>query len=104
MVDEHNELDATGPSNLRHNAFKLMDEIFAEASDPAFAQFPFFQKARIDPTWNGTMRPALVFDGETSNSTRTYAWMRPYTPAPGDVVLVVRLHHGWVILDKIVGL
>lgn len=61
-----------------------------------------FRKARISPAWDGTLRPPVVFDGEDSSTTRTFPYLASYSPAPGDVVLMVSVGHGWVIVDKIV--
>jgi hypothetical protein len=102
MADE--EFPLSGSSTLRDDANNYIDELFAHPGDPDLAKYPFFRKARIDPHWDGHLRPGLVFDGETEATTKTYAWLRGYNPRPGDVVLVMKLHHAWVILGNIMGL
>jgi len=96
-----NDTIQTTTSSLRSAADKLFEEIFSDTNDPDFADYRFFLKAQIDPQWNGTSRPSLIFDGETTKTTRTFPWLASYNPRPGDVVLVVRVSHGWVILGKI---
>lgn len=61
-----------------------------------------FRKARISPTWDGSLRPPVIFDGESEASTRTFPYLASYTPVAGDVVLLVSVSHGWIILDRIV--
>ena len=59
-------------------------------------------QARIDPQWNGTLRPTVIFDGETSVGSKSYTYLSSYHPVPGDQVALVKLGHSWVILGKIV--
>ena len=60
------------------------------------------RKARINPAWDGTLRPSVIFDGETSATTKGYTYLNSYTPTPGDVVAMVKHGHSWIILGKIV--
>jgi hypothetical protein len=45
--------------------------------------------------------PTVIFDGETVASTKRYPCLGDYTPAAGDRVLLARVGHGWVVLDKV---
>ena len=47
-------------------------------------------------------RPTILFDGESTISTRTYPYLSSYTPAAGDRVLLVMVGHSGVILGKVV--
>ena len=46
--------------------------------------------------------PQIVFDGETSASTRQYPYLASYTPAADDRVLVAMVGHGGVVVGRIV--
>ena len=96
-----NDTIQTTTSSLRSAADKLFEEMFAETNGPDSANYRYFLKAQIDPEWNRHGRPALIFDGETTRTERTFPWLASYNPKPSDVVLVVRVSHGWVILGKI---
>lgn len=47
-------------------------------------------------------RPQIVFDGESTASTRTYPYLSSYTPAANDRVIIAIVGHGGVILGKII--
>ena len=63
---------------------------------------PNTRQARIDPAWDGTLRPTVVFDGEEAASTKSYVYLSSYTPAPGDQIAMIKHGHSWVILGKII--
>jgi hypothetical protein len=63
---------------------------------------PNTRQARINPAWDGSLRPTVVFDGETSATTKSYTYLSSYHPAPGDQVAMIRYGRSWVILGKIV--
>ena len=46
--------------------------------------------------------PQVVFDGETSASTRQYPYLASYTPAADDRVLVAMVGHSGVVVGRIV--
>lgn len=46
-------------------------------------------------------RPAVVFDGETTTTTRHYPYLVSYTPQAGDRVLIALVGHGGVILGRV---
>ena len=60
------------------------------------------RKARINPSWDGTLRPSVIFDGETTATTKGYTYLSSYKPIPGDQVAMVKHGHSWIILGKIV--
>jgi hypothetical protein len=82
---------------MGNKASKII-EIISRDDHPS----PNTRKARINPAWDGTLRPSVIFDGETSATTKGYTYLNSYTPAPGDVVAMVRHGHSWIILGKIV--
>ncbi|MFE1630738.1 hypothetical protein ACFLFF_28755 [Brevibacillus reuszeri] len=45
--------------------------------------------------------PTVQFDGETVASTKRYPCFGSYTPRAGDRVLLARVGHGWVVMDKV---
>lgn len=45
--------------------------------------------------------PAVLFDGETADSTRLFPHLSSYTPVASDRVLLARVGHGFVVLGKI---
>lgn len=47
-------------------------------------------------------RPTVVFDGETTASTRTYPHLSSYAPAANDRVLLIGAGTTWVVLGKVV--
>jgi hypothetical protein len=63
---------------------------------------PNTRQARINPSWDGSLRPTVVFDGETSATTKSYTYLSSYKPAPGDQVAMIRYGRSWVVLGKIV--
>ena len=44
---------------------------------------------------------ALIFDGQTTATTKRYKRLASYTPAAGDRVLVAKISGSYVILGKI---
>jgi hypothetical protein len=46
-------------------------------------------------------RPAVIFEGEATATTKTYPYLSSYTPTIGDKVLLIRAGSTWVILGKI---
>jgi len=50
----------------------------------------------------GSGRPTLLFDGESTATTRTYPYLAAYTPAASDRVLIALVNHGGCILGKII--
>lgn len=62
---------------------------------------PSFRLATVDPDYSGG-RPRLVFDGETTVSTRTFPYLSSYTPVAGDRVLVAMVSRGAVVVGKII--
>ncbi|MCI9147988.1 MAG: hypothetical protein HFG73_06940 [Hungatella sp.] len=47
-------------------------------------------------------RPVLLFNGETANSRKLYKYLKSYSPAVGDMVLLARVGRTYVILGKVV--
>ena len=47
-------------------------------------------------------RPAIIFDGETVATTRTYPYLSSYTPAADDRVLLAMVGNSGVILGKVI--
>jgi len=47
-------------------------------------------------------RPRIVFDGESSASTKTYPYLARYSPTANDRVLLIKAGSTWVVVDKIV--
>lgn len=47
-------------------------------------------------------RPTVTFDGEDTESTKTYPHLSSYAPAAGDRVLMALVGHTWVILGDVV--
>lgn len=54
------------------------------------------------PAGYTTGRPTILFDGESTASTKTYSYLGSYTPTIGDRVLLISAGTSWVILGKIV--
>ncbi|MFC4768748.1 hypothetical protein [Effusibacillus consociatus] len=63
--------------------------------------FPAFRLGTI-PTGYTSGRPTVLFDGETTASSRKYPYLSSYTPAANDKVLLGRVGNGWAILGKII--
>lgn len=49
-----------------------------------------------------TGRPPVLFDGETTASTRTYPYISNYSPTANDRVLLAKVGNGWVIVGKVI--
>lgn len=47
-------------------------------------------------------RPTIIFDGETTASTRTYPYLSSYVPAANDRVLLIGAGNTWVVLGKVI--
>jgi len=47
-------------------------------------------------------RPNIIFDGESSASTKTYPYLSSYTPTANDRVLLAIVGKGWIILGEII--
>jgi len=59
-----------------------------------------FRMGTIPGTYTSGL-PTVQFDGETVASTKRYPCFGSYTPKAGDRVLLARVGHGWVVMDKI---
>ena len=46
--------------------------------------------------------PQILFDGESSASTRIYPYLASYTPVAGDRILIALVGHGGVVLGRVV--
>lgn len=62
---------------------------------------PSFRIAKV-PASYVSGRPSLVFDGETTASTKQYPYLSSYTPKAGDKVLMALVAGTYVVLGKIV--
>lgn len=61
-----------------------------------------FTLGKIDPTYNGSGRPRVIFDGSTVVSSKTYPYLSSYTPQANDRVILANVGGTHVILGKIV--
>jgi hypothetical protein len=60
--------------------------------------------ATIDPSFAiGSGNPKVTFDGETTMSGKTYAYISSYYPIPGDRVVLAPLGTSYVILGSVAG-
>lgn len=60
--------------------------------------------ATIDPAFTiGSGNPKVTFDGETTMSGKTYAYISSYYPIPGDRVVLAPLGTSYVILGSVAG-
>lgn len=59
-----------------------------------------FLMGKIDPNYTSG-NPKIVFDGETSASTKRYQYLKNYTPAANDRVLIAKVGGSCVVLGKI---
>lgn len=59
-----------------------------------------FKMGTIPDTYTSGL-PTIKFDGETVASTKRYPCFGAYTPKAGDRVLLARVGHGWVVMDKV---
>lgn len=60
-----------------------------------------FRLGKIDPLYS-TGRPSIVFDGETTATTKQYPYLSPYAPTAGDRVLLARVAGSYVIIGKVI--
>lgn len=86
------------------NSFDLLREVSrhvrAELERGRRAQ-PRTRLAVVNPAHAGG-RPRVTFDGETTLSTKTYAYLSSYTPTANDRVLLVPSGTSYVIVGKVV--
>lgn len=66
------------------------------------AQKPSFAFGSIDSAYSSG-NPAILFDGETVVSTKTYPFLSSYTPVASDRVVLARISGGYVVLGKFDG-
>lgn len=76
-------------------------EMVAKAVRAAITKVFAFQNGTIPDTYTSG-RPTVLFDGETTASSRTYTYLASYTPTAGDRVLFAKVGTGGVVLGKIV--
>lgn len=57
--------------------------------------------ATVDPTYTGTGPPRVTFDGETTLSSKVYAFVDSYRPAAGDRVALIPVGTTYLIAGKI---
>lgn len=62
---------------------------------------PPFKLGKIDPAYTSG-RPKIVFDGESSASTKQYPYMASYAPVANDRVLLAMVSGSYVVIGKIV--
>lgn len=60
-----------------------------------------FRLGRIDPAYSSG-RPKIVFDGETTASTKQYPHISSYSPVAGDRVLLAKVAGSYVIIGKVI--
>lgn len=60
-----------------------------------------FSLGKIDPAYNGSGRPKVIFDGSTTVSSKAYPYLSSYTPQANDRVLLANIGGTHVILGKI---
>lgn len=61
---------------------------------------PAFSLGTIDPAHTGG-NPKILFDGETSVSSKQYKYLSSYTPRANDRVLLANVSGTHVVLGKI---
>ncbi|MFO7295797.1 MAG: hypothetical protein C0P72_007215 [Clostridia bacterium] len=61
-----------------------------------------FTLGKIDPAYSGSGRPRVIFDGNTTVSSKTYPYLSSYTPQANDRVILANVGGTHVILGKIV--
>lgn len=79
----------------------MMPEQFVDLVRSLNSQESPFALATIPGSYTSG-QPTLIFDGETTATTRQYPRLASYTPAANDRVLVALVGHGAVILGKVV--
>jgi hypothetical protein len=52
---------------------------------------------KVDPAYDGSGRPSLVFDGEVTATVKKYPYLSSYTPVANDRVMILK----GVIIGKI---
>jgi hypothetical protein len=57
--------------------------------------------ATIDPAYSGAGAPKVTFDGESTLSSKLYAYADSYRPAAGDRVLLVPIGTTYMIVGKV---
>lgn len=62
---------------------------------------PVFRLGAIPGSY-ASGRPAIIFDGETEPTARTYPYLSSYTPAAGNRVLIAMVGNSGVILGRVV--
>lgn len=82
---------------IRPEEFARQIKQITEAVKPNFS----FRFGQIPSSYSGG-RPTVKFDGETSNSIKTYPYLSSYAPAANDRVLVLFINNSAVILGKII--
>ncbi len=60
-----------------------------------------FRLGKIDPEYSSG-RPKIVFDGESTASTKQYPYLSSYEPTAGDRVLLAKIAGSYVILGKVI--
>ncbi|MED4586679.1 hypothetical protein P9578_28390 [Brevibacillus choshinensis] len=60
-----------------------------------------FRLGKISATYTSG-RPPVLFDGETTASTRIYPYLASYTPVANERVLLGKVGNGWVVLGKVI--
>src|ERR1051326_8633714 len=58
-------------------------------------------KGRIDPAYLGSGLPSVIFDGESVATSRGFPYLNTYTPRAGEVILLGKYAHGWIIFGGI---
>ena len=61
---------------------------------------PVFALGSISSTYAAGL-PAVMFDGEATDSTRLWPYLSTYAPVASDRVLLARVGHGFVVVGKI---
>ncbi|QFG05227.1 hypothetical protein 019DV002_30 [Bacillus phage 019DV002] len=62
---------------------------------------PAFSLGKIDPSHTAGSNPRILFDGETSVSSKRYKYLSSYTPKANDRVLIANVSGTHVVLGKI---
>ena len=62
---------------------------------------PLYRLGKIDPAYSSG-RPKIVFDGETTATTKQYPYLSPYAPTAGDRVLLAKVAGSYLILGKVI--
>jgi len=60
-----------------------------------------FRLGKIDPDYNSG-RPKIVFDGETTPSTKQYPYLSSYSPAANDRVLLAKVAGSYIVIGKVI--